>query len=351
MKRIKIGNKELFNYSEPYIIAEIGANHNGDMKLALEMIDLAKDAGADAIKFQSWQPGSINSAENYKKHLKYTDSPKKHFGSLYEMDVKYHLSFDQHAELKTYCDEKDIAFCSTPFTSMEADMLRNLDVSFVKIASMDINNIQLLSYVADMGLPIVLSTGMSTMAEIERAIGIIEEVGNKQIILLHCISIYPPEYEDIHLRNILMLQKAFPYPVGFSDHSIGTSVPIASVAFGACIIEKHFTLDKSLPGWDHAISADPKELREIIVESRNIHKALGNFQRTVSEAEIEKKSKFRRSLVLTRDAKAGEILIESDLASKRPGSGIQADEIQYVIGRKLLRDISADEHLSWEDLV
>lgn len=198
--------------------------------------------------------------------------------------------------------------------------------------------------------PIILSTGMSTLAEIEKAIEVIEGEGNNQIVLLHCISIYPPAYEDINLNNIPMLEKTFGYPVGFSDHTIGTSIPLAAVTLGSCIIEKHFTLDKDMPGWDHEISADPSELKVICEESKNIVKSLGSFKRIVSEAEKEKLKKFRRSIIIARDMKKGEEIKLEDLGFKRPGTGIRPDEVKYVIGKKLMRDTEKDEILKWEDI-
>lgn len=350
MRKTQITNsKSVFNFSEPYIIAEIGANHNGDMNLAKKMIDEAIKCGCDAVKFQSWTPDSIVSKEEYEKNKKYNDSPKKHFGSLREMVEKYYLTTEQHYELKLYCKEMGVDFCSTPFTNNEVDLLEDLDVPFYKIASMDINNYELLKYVASKGKTVVLSTGMSNLGEIEKAINVITESGNENIVLLHCISIYPPLYEDIHLNNITMLQQTFGYPVGFSDHTIGYSIPLASVALGACIIEKHFTLDKDLPGWDHEISANPAEMKIICQESKNIVKSLGQFKRIVSKAEIDKKDKFRRSAVSNKILKAGHIILVEDLNFKRPGTGIQPEEMKYIIGRKLKRTIENDELLNWSD--
>lgn len=349
-KMIKIKDREIKNYFKPYIIAEIGANHNGDIELAKKLIAEAKKCGADAVKFQSWTPSSLICKEEYNNNQVYTDSPKKHFGSLKEMVEKYYLREEQHFELKKYCDNLKIDFCSTPFSKEEVDLLMKLDVPFIKVASMDINNLELLKYMAKQQKPIILSTGMSTLSEIEKAIEIIENEGNNQIILLHCISIYPPKYEDINLNNILMLEKTFGYPVGFSDHTIGTSIPLASVALGSCIIEKHFTLDKNMPGWDHEISADPQELEIICKESKNITGALGTYKRIVSKDEQEKLKKFRRSIVLANNSKEGETIKLENLEFKRPGTGIRPDEIKYVIGKKIIRNIEKDEILKWEDL-
>ena len=354
MERVKLNkNKEVYNYSKPYIIAEIGANHNGDIELAKRIIDSAKECGADAVKFQSWTPKSLISKEEYDRNQSYDDGDggKKHFGSLKEMVEKYYLKEEQHYELKEYCEAIGIDFCSSPFSKKEVDLLIKVGVPFLKVASMDINNLELLKHMAKTQKPIIVSTGMSTISEIEQAIKTIESEGNNQIILLHCISIYPPKYKNIHLNNIQMLQKTFNYPIGFSDHTIGVSIPLASVALGACVIEKHFTLDKDLPGWDHQISADPVEMKEIVQESKNIQESLGSFVRVVSTEEEEKKLKFRRSVVSGKDLKKGETISMDSLEVKRPGTGIAANQIEYIVGRKTNRDIKEDELIMWEDLI
>jgi len=348
MKKIKIRNKEIYNFSKPYIIAEIGANHNGDMDLAKTMIDSAVACGADAVKFQSWSPTSLIAKEEYDRNQKYDDSPKKHFGSLKEMVEKYYLREEQHYELRDYCKNKDVDFCSSPFSPAEVELLEKCDVPFYKVASMDINNMQLLRSIAEKGKPVVISTGMARLWEIDKAVEFLNKNGLSDIALLHCISIYPPLYEDIHLNNITMLQQAFGLPVGFSDHTIGFSVPLASVALGACIIEKHFTTDKDLPGWDHEISADPYEMEIICRESANIAKSMGSFHRIISDAEEQKKLKFRRSIVVTKDLPAGHVLTEDDLTSKRPGTGISPDMIDQFIGRKLTTAVEADTLLKWD---
>ncbi len=342
--------QEIIKTKKIYIIAEIGANHNGDMELARKLIDSAKSCGCNAVKFQSWTPDSLIAKEEYDRNQQYNDSPKKHFGSLKEMVERYYLRPEQHHELKRYCDKIGIEFCSTPFSEDEADFLEELDVPFYKIASMDINNPGFLKHVAGKGKPIILSTGMATLAEIENAVKTIESEGNHDIILLHCIAIYPPAYEDINLNNIPMLRQTFGYPAGFSDHSIGVSIPLASVALGSCVLEKHFTLDKNLLGWDHEVSANPEEMKVIVEESRNIARAMGTHRRGVSRAEEEKKLKFRRSIVASKDLKKGRVLTENVLLYKRPGTGIRPDEARYVIGRKLKRDLSTDDLVRWEDL-
>ena len=333
-----------------YVIADIGANHNGDVKLAKKIIRSAKECGCNCVKFQSWTPDSLIAKEEYDRNVKYNDSSHKHFGSLREMVEKYYLRPEQHYELKKYCDQIEIDFASTPFSNEEVDLLIDLDVPFIKIASMDINNPDLLRQVARKQKPIILSTGMATLAEIENAVKTIEQEGNSDIVLLHCIAIYPPAYEDINLNNIPMLRQMFGYPVGFSDHTIGISMPLASVALGSCMIEKHFTLDKDMPGWDHEVSANPKEMKTIVDESPNIVRALGTYRRVVGQAEEEKKLKFRRSVVAGRNLGKGHILTAEDFKFKRPGTGIQPDEIAYVIGRTVKRDIFLDEVIKWDDL-
>lgn len=347
---MKLGNQEVRDFSIPYIIAEIGANHNGDMNLARKMIDSAKSCGCDAVKFQSWTPDSLVAKEEYDRNQQYNDSAKKHFGSLRVMVEKYYLRREQHVELKKYCDNAGITFFSTPFSIEEVDLLEELEVPFYKIASMDINHLTLVKHVAKKNRPIIMSTGMATLAEIENAVKTIELEGNHQIILLHCIAVYPPAYDDINLNNIPMLRQTFGYPAGFSDHTIGTSIPLASVALGTCLIEKHFTLNKDLPGWDHEVSANPEEMKVIVEESRNIVRALGTYRRIVGQAEEEKKLKFRRSIVVNKDLKKGHVLTEADLVYKRPGTGIRPDEVKYVIGHTLNRDLSRDELLNWDDI-
>ncbi len=336
--------------SMPYIIAEIGSNHNGDMNLARLMIDSAVKCGCNAVKFQSWTPKSLIAEEEYNRNIKYNDNPRKHWGSLREMIEKYYLRDDQHRELKEYCDTVGIDFCSTPFSPEETDLLTALDVPFYKIASMDINNHRLLKHVASKNRPVILSTGMATLGEIENAIETVTSSGNDKIVLLHCISIYPPEYPDIHLNNIPMLKQTFGFPVGFSDHTIGYSIPLASVTLGSCLIEKHFTTDKNLDGWDHEISADPLEMEIIVRESANIKMAMGSHRRVVSNAEMEKKKKFRRSIVAARAMERGHIISDDDLDFKRPGTGISPDMIKHLVGRTLAVDVKIDEVISWDQL-
>jgi N-acetylneuraminate synthase len=333
----------------PYFIAEIGSNFNGDMALCRKLIDAARDCGADAVKFQSWSHDSLISRAEYARNTAYSDT-HRHFGSLEEMVRRYQLTPEEHEEASGYCRGKGIEFLSTPFSSSEVDLLDSLGVPCFKVASMDINHLPLLRHVGSKGKPVILSTGMSALGEIERALDILRKSGSGPVALLHCVSIYPPRHDEIHVRNLPMLENAFDVPVGFSDHTLGTAIPLAAVALGACVIEKHFTLDKGMAGWDHWISADPAEMKTIVAEGKAVFDALGSRVRNVSPAEMEKRLKFRRRLVLKRGVKRGSVLSESDVDFKRPGTGIHPDELRYVVGRTVSRDIAEGEELEWNDM-
>lgn len=350
MEKLNLSGRLVGPGEPPHIIAEIGSNHNGDMQLAKQLIDAAKSCGADAVKFQSWSKCSLISKAEYARNTEYADK-KKHFGTLEEMVEKYQFTPEQHREVVAYCQEKEIAFLSSCFSPEEVDLLESLGVPAFKIASMDVNHLPLLEYVASKGRPVMLSTGMATLGEIERALNTLQRGGAGPIALLHCIAVYPPPYEIINLRNMATLRQAFDVPVGFSDHTLGTAIPLAAIALGACIIEKHFTVDKEVEGWDHAISADPGELEVIVREGRNVFAALGSTVRTVGEIEMEKRKAFRRRVVVKRAVKRGETLRVEDLDFKRPGIGIHPDELAYVIGRSLARDVAPEDELEWSDLV
>jgi N-acetylneuraminate synthase len=333
----------------PYIIAEIGSNHNGDMDLCLRTIDAAAEAGADAVKFQSWSESSLIAREEYEANPTYSDT-KKHFGSLREMVRAYQLTPEQHAVARDHALKRGIAFASSAFAESEVDLLVGLDVPFIKIASMDINNLPLLTYVARTGKPMVISVGMATLGEVERAIDAVRAEGNEDIVLLHCVSIYPAPPSTVHLRNLETLRTAFDVPVGFSDHTLGTAIPLAAIALGACVIEKHFTLDRDMAGWDHEISSDPPVLRALVEDGRVVHEALGGTRRTLTEAELAKRRPMRRSLVTRTALPAGHILTEADLDAKRPGTGIGPDEVPYVVGRELAVVLVEDQVIRREHL-
>jgi N,N'-diacetyllegionaminate synthase len=336
---IKLGGRAVGPGQAPYVIAEIGSNHNGDMALCRRLIDAAVTAGVDAVKFQSFSIEGLLARQEYSGQ-----------DGFFRDVERYRLMPDQHRTVKAYCDEKGVTFCSTPFSAGEVDLLEEVGAPFFKIASMDVNNPALLRYVARKKRPIVLATGMATLGEIERAVEMIRGEGNEQLVLLHCVSLYPPAYGRMNLRNIEMLHEVFGLPVGFSDHTLGIGCPLAAIALGACVIEKHFTLDKKLEGWDHAVSADAAEMAAIVREGRAVWESLGRYERVVSSEEVEKRAAFRRSLVTKRAMKAGELLSERDVGFKRPGTGIPPDEVQFAVGRKLVEDLAADQVVRWSHL-
>ena len=353
MKSIQLTEKcSVSNFTKPYVIAELGSNHNGDMKLARKMIMEAQASGADCVKFQSWSKETIFAKEKYEENCFLADDYRDRTDyTLEEIVEEYSISEQELLEMKNFCDGLGIDCTSTPFSPQEVDFLVDkLKTPFIKVASMDLNNIPFLKYIARKNLPIVISTGLSSLSEIDNAILAIEEEGNKEIVILHCVSLYPPDDNQVNLNNIKTLMSLYPYPVGFSDHTIGSSIPIASVALGSCLIEKHFTLDKNLPGWDHKVSATPDELKEIVESSIRVSSAMGSHRISTQENE-ERRKEFRRSIVLKKRLTAGDTLKEDDLDFKRPGHGVSPDELKYVLGRTLKVDKGLDSVLSFSDLI
>lgn len=342
--------EEIKNYGRPYIIAEIGANHNGDLELAKKMILKAKECGADCVKFQSWSKDSIFSRSVYRDNYFLRDDYRNRSDyTLEEIVDKYSIGRKEHIALKEYCDELKIDFASTGFCKEEIDFLVDeLKVPFIKVASMDVNNIPFLKYIASKGVPVIISTGLCELSDVVDAIKCLEDNGCKQIVILHCVSIYPPKDEQVNLNNIEMYKKLFDYPIGYSDHTLGTIAPIMSLTMGVCMLEKHFTLDKNMVGWDHKISANPEELKEIAEAAFVGYKMLGSYNKIVSEDE-ERRNAFQRSIVAARNIKAGDIIREEDIDYKRPGNGIPPKFYQFVIGKVAKRDIDYDEIIKMTD--
>lgn len=343
--------EKIKNYNKPYVIAEIGANHNGDMNLAKDMILSAKECGADCVKFQSWSKNSIFSKKVYEDNYFLRDDYRNRTDYTLESIVEaYSIGKKEHRELKSYCDEIGIDFASSPFSKSEVDFLVDeLDVPFIKVASMDVTNIPFLKYIATKNKPVVISTGLCELSDVLGAVECLEKNGCSQIAVLHCVSIYPPDDSQVNLNNIEMYKKVFKYPIGYSDHTLGTIAPIMSLTMGVCIIEKHFTLDKNMAGWDHKISANPEELKCICDAANRGYLMLGSYKKVVSEDE-ERRHAFQRSIVAARDIKAGEVLTEADLDYKRPGTGISPKYYEFVVGRQVKRDIKYDEIINIEDL-
>ena len=345
--------KEVYNFCKPYIIAELGSNHNGNMDLAKKLIVEAKGAGADCVKFQSWSKDTIFSKKKYEDTFFIADDYRNRTDyTLEEIVDAYSISEEELLEMKKFADEIGIDCTSTPFSKKEADFLIDkLDSPFIKVASMDLNNYPFLEYLAKKNRPIVLATGLSELYEIDKAIKTIENTGNKNIVILHCVSTYPPVDKDVNLNNIRTLMQAYPdYPIGFSDHTLGIAIPLASVALGVCLIEKHFTLDKDMEGWDHKVSADKDEMKIIVDGSKRINESMGSFRITATESD-ERKQEFRRSIVLTRDMKKGEIIKYCDIDYKRPGIGIKPEMSEFIIGRTLNKDLKYDHILTKEDIL
>lgn len=342
----------IYDRKEPYVIAEIGSNHNGNMEMARKLITEAHNAGADCIKFQSWSKETIFAKEVYEKNYFLNDDYRNRNDYTLEQIVEeFSISESQLIDMKLFSDSIGIDCTSTPFSKKEVDFLvEKMNVKFIKIASMDLNNYPFLEYVAGKKKPIVISTGLSELSEIDKAVRTIERKGNYEIIILHCISIYPPEDKQVNLKNMETLAKIYGYPVGFSDHTLGYSIPLAAIALGAKIIEKHFTLDKNLFGWDHKVSATPDEMNIICNEGKRIVTALG-INRIYSHENDERKQAFRRSIVTTRKMNAGEIISEDDIDFKRPGTGLTPEEIKYVVGRTLKKNIEKDQVLYWDFLI
>lgn len=349
--KIEFGNGRRVGTGEkPYIIAELGSNHNGDMSLARKLIDAAKAAGADCVKFQSWSKDTIFSKKTYEENYFLADDYRNRTDfNLEEIVDAYSISAAELLEMKLYAGKVGIDCTSTPFSKGEVDFLVDeLQADFIKVASMDLNNYPFLRYIASKGKPVLLSTGLSTLSEVDTAIRTIESAGNDQIAILHCVSIYPPEDRQVNLRNMDTLSQAYPYPVGFSDHTIGTCVPIAAVARGACIIEKHFTLDKGMEGWDHKVSADFDDMKVLVEAAQRVYQAIGSGRIERVEND-ERVSAFRRSIVAARNIKAGEVFTEDMVDFKRPGDGLPPETISAIVGKAAKRDIPFDAMLKFED--
>ncbi|MCR4316797.1 MAG: N-acetylneuraminate synthase [Planctomycetes bacterium] len=331
-----------------FIIAEAGVNHNGDVAIARKLVDAAVKANADAVKFQTFVT----------EELIVPDAPKAGYQiettgaseSQFQMLKKLELSKDAHFELKSYCDTIGIEFMSTPFHESAADLLEEVGVRRYKIASSEITNLPLLRYVARKGKPIIMSTGMATIAEVEDAVRAIRKVGDNAVSLMHCVSCYPSKPEDANLQVIRTLAYAFGLPVGFSDHSEGIELSLAAVCFGATIIEKHFTLDKTMDGPDHRASLSPDELHGLVRCIRNISVAFGTGIKTPTETEIENARVARKSIVAAKRIEKGAAIEGKDLLMKRPGTGLPAKCIEFVIGRTSNREIDAGELILFDML-
>lgn len=321
---------EISDFGRPYIVAELNTSHFGDIETARLMIDKVKEAGCDCVKFQSWSSDTLYS-KNY-----YDENPiAKRFIR------KFSFSENELREVLEYCRACDISFASTPYSREEVDfLLEECNVPFIKVASMDLTNLRYLEYIAESGSPVVLSTGMGDMDEIHDAMNVFAKAGNSRVCLLHCVSIYPTSIPKIRLNNIMGLRSEFPdNPIGFSDHSLGIEMPIAAAALGACLFEKHFTLDKEKIGMDNQMAIGFEEMTSLVSGVHNVHNALGGFERIVYPEELEQRGKMRRSVVFRKNLARGSVLTLEDLDVKRPGTGFSPDRISDLIGARLNCDV------------
>jgi len=348
MRKTKIGNPLIGHGRRTFVIAEAGINHNGNVNLAKKLIDVAKKAGADAVKFQTFKAEDVVSRTAQKAEYQ-----KKSTGAeelQYEMIKKLELQERDFEDLFDYAHRKGIMFLSSPFDKRSVDLLDKLGVPAFKIASGEITNLPLLEHVARKKKPIILSTGMSTLAEIEEAVEAMRKVGVEEVILLHCVSSYPTKVEDMNLRAIETLRRAFGLPVGLSDHTLGITIPIAAVALGACVIEKHFTLDRSLPGPDHRASLEPNELKRMVEAIRAVEKAMGDGNKIPTEEERQMQKVARRSIVARVTIPKGAIITEAMLDLKRPGTGIEPKYMNKVVGAVAKCRLEQDEPVTMDKL-
>jgi len=323
------------------IIAEAGVNHNGDLGLAIGMADVAKVAGADFVKYQTFQPEEL--ASQYAAKASYQQMTTDGGESQLDMLKKLTLQPEEYGQLKAYCDRIGVGFLSTPFDLSSIAVLEKLDMPFWKIPSGEVTNLPYLLAIARTKKPVVMSTGMCELDEIQAAIDVLKANGTPKVTLLHCNTEYPTPYEDVNLRAMETMRNQFGLDVGFSDHTQGIEVPIAAAAMGAVIVEKHFTLDHDMEGPDHKASLEPEELAAMVTAVRHIERALGSGIKTVSPSERKNINIVRKSIVASRPIRKGEVLTEKNITTKRPGSGISPMRWFEILGTQAVRDFGEDE--------
>lgn len=344
--KIWIGDRYIGGDEPCFVIAEAGVNHNGDIRLAKKMIAVAESAGADAVKFQTWITEEVvtNYAEKASYQIKNTGSTSSQYDLLRDLE----LSFDDFYELKQYAEQTGILFLSSADDEPSADFLESLGIPLFKTGSGILNNIPMLRHLARKAKPMIISTGMATLDEVKQGVTAVRSEGNDKIILLHCTSDYPARLEDVNLNAMITLRNTFGVTVGYSDHTLGITVPILAVGLGAKVIEKHFTLDKKSPGVDQAASLNPSELKKMIREIRNAETALGSYEKKPTPGEMEIARVARESIVASCNIPKGTRLEPGMLATKRPGTGLPPAEIDALVGMTAREDIRKDELICWE---
>ncbi len=333
------------HFARTFVIAEAGVNHNGDFDTAIKLIDAAKIAGADAVKFQTFKAHECTNPNS--PLAEYQEKNSQEITNQFDLLKSLELDFADFDKLKSYAEEKGLIFLSTPDGLESLHKLEQIKVSAIKIGSGELNNKLFLSQIGKTGLPVILSTGMGTIGEVQNAIEILSNSGAGKLHLLHCTTGYPITESEANLRVITTLQQAFQLPTGYSDHTLGIEAAIAAVSLGAKIIEKHLTLDKSMHGPDHLASANPDEFQKMVSAIRKVEKMLGNPIKVPSESELEIVKSVRRSLCVNTSIKKGQAITADKLELKRPGTGISPEFYEIIIGRVAAKDLARNEVLTW----
>jgi pseudaminic acid synthase len=342
---IEIRGRQIGKGRPIYLVAEISGNHNQSFDEAVRLVNAAKGSGADAVKLQTYTPDTLT-INSDKEYFRVGGGTLWDGRNLYELYGEAYTPWDWQPKLKEVAEDLGLDLFSTPFDQTSVEFLEEMKVPAYKIASFEVVDLPLIRRIAKTQMPIIMSTGMATIAEIEEAVNAIREAGNNQLALLKCTSAYPAAPEEMNLRTIPHLADAFNVPVGLSDHTLGIAVPVAAVGLGACIVEKHFTLSRSMPGPDSAFSLEPHEFKEMVDAIRTAEKALGQVHYGIS-AEEAKSRVFRRSLFVVEDMKAGEIFSEENVRSIRPGHGLSPKYLKHVLGRQAALDINRGTPLDW----
>lgn len=344
---IEIDGTKIGARCAPYIIAEMSGNHNHDFERAKRLLKIAKDSGANAIKLQTYTPDTMTISCD-KDYFKITEGPWKG-NNLYNLYEMAHTPWEWHKELFAYAKELGITIFSTPFDETAVDFLEELDVPAYKIASFEVTDLPLIKYVAEKGKPMIISSGMANLGEIEDALETIKSTGNDQVILLHCVSGYPTPIAESNIQTMVDLKKRFGTIIGLSDHTLSTSVAVASIALGAALVEKHYTDDRNNEGPDSAFSLEPAELKTLVDHCNEAYESIGEIGYSRKESE-EKSVVFRRSIFFVKDIKAGEVVTEEHIRRIRPGYGLKPKHFNEVVGKKVTADITRGTPVSWDNL-
>lgn len=347
-KSIAIGSRFIDESSPAFIIAEVGINHNGNLDLAKESIYSAAQAGADCVKFQTFRADEFMADQSLE--YEYVSSGVRVKEAMYDMFKRLEMPIFWHSELQKYCQELGVEFLTSVADPLSMKVAIDSGVRALKLASEDLINHRLIDAVAGCELPLILSTGMSSNQELIDVINILKEKQKKNVIFLHCVSLYPTEDDEANLKRMVGISERAGSLIGYSDHTMGSLASIGAVALGARVIEKHFTLDRSLAGPDHSFSSNPIEFKKMVSEIRTIEKLLGNDYLEISGRELSSKQQFRRSIVATRDLVVGSNLSEADLAARRPEGGIHPRELHSVVGKKVKINIKKNQQINWEML-